>query len=298
MAEIAYLDGLEMRFELHGIGTPLVYTPGAFDALESSRIVAETLARRGYQVLLWDRPNTGGSGLLFKPEHMLRLWVDKLDALLDHVGFSAAFLAGVPNGLLASLHFATWHPEKVRGLILIGAVTGNPQWWQAVVEASMLEPARIIEERGMAAALRLGGGRWGVFDWPEQFRLAPHKKEQLLHMDPAAAAQALRAWSVGYTKAGRTWAGGLTDEQLHSIGAPAIVFSGPGEQWTSYPFHGPADAERLHNALTHSELVISSEYLGERWAGVLEQIEATDSYDVLVAALADRIHQFVRSVGV
>lgn len=298
MADIAYLDGLEMRFELLGAGIPLVYTPGAFYALESSRIVAETFVPRGYQVLLWDRPNTGGSTLLFKPEHLLRLWADQLDALLDHVGFSTAFFAGVANGLLASLHFATWHPGRMDGLILAGALTGNREWWRAVVESSMLEPARVIEERGVDAALQLGGGRWGVFDWPEQFRLAPHKEQQLLSMDPAVAAESLRAWSDGYTRAGHVWAAGLTDEQLSGIGAAAIVFSGPGELWQAYPFHGREDAERLHAALNRSELVISPENLGERWPSVMKQIETADSYDPLVAALADRIDQFVRSVAV
>lgn len=296
MAETAVLDGFELRYELHGEGIPVVYTPGRFDPLESSTIVAEALVPLGYQVLLWDRPNTGASGLLFEPDHLLRLWADKLDALFDHVGFSSAFVAGVPNGLLASLHFATWHPTRVSGLVLVGAVNGDPSWWDAIAEATLLEPARVIEEQGMAAALALGGGRWGVFDWPGQFQLAPHKRDQLLAMDPAAAARTLRAWSDGYTTE-RVWAGGLTDEQLAGIDAPAIVFSGPGELWAAFPFHGPEDARRLHNALPHSELVISSEYLGDRWASVLEQIEQADSYDPLVAALAARIDEFVRSCG-
>lgn len=294
MAEMATVDGLEMRFEVHGYGIPLVYTPGAFYALESSRIVADALVPLGYQVLLWDRPNTGASGLVFEPTHLLRLWADKLDALLDHVGFSSAYLAGVPNGVLASLHFTTWYPARVRGLVLVAALNGDPKWWDAVVESSLLEPARVIEQHGMAAAVECG--RWGLFDWPEQFRLAPHKREQLLAMAPAAAAATLRAWADGYTKTGRVWAGGLTDEQLGDIDVPAIVFSGPGESWAAFPFHGPDDARRLHNALPGSELMISSEHLGDRWASVLEQIDEADSYDPLVAALAGRIDEFIRSV--
>jgi 2-hydroxy-6-oxonona-2,4-dienedioate hydrolase len=297
MAETAVLDGFELRFEIHGSGIPFVYTPGAFYALESSRIVAEALVPLGYQVLLWDRPNTGASGLLFEPYHLLRLWADKLVALFDHVGFSSAYVAGVPNGLLASLHFATWYPTRISGLVLVGALNGDPTWWEAIVGSSLLEPARVIEEQGMAAALELGNGRWGVFDWPEQFRLAPHKREQLLSMDPVAAAATLRAWSDGYTKTGHVWAGGLTAEQLADIDVPAIVFSGPGELWADFPFHGPEDARRLHNVLPRSELVISSEYLGDRWASTLERIAETDGYDPLVAALAARIGEFVRSCG-
>ena len=41
MPEMLVVDGLEMRFEVHGDGIPLVYTPGAFYRLESARPVAE-----------------------------------------------------------------------------------------------------------------------------------------------------------------------------------------------------------------------------------------------------------------
>lgn len=297
MPETVTLGGFPLRFELHGEGIPVVYTPGAFFSLESSRVVAEALVPVGYQVLLWDRPNTGASGLLFEPQHYLRQWADKLDVLLEHVGWSAAYIAGVINGLLASLHFATWYPDRVRGLVLVAAPTGDHQWWQAVAEATFLEPARVIEKDGMAAALALGDGHWGVFDWPEQFDLAPHKREQLLTMEPAKAADTLRAWSDGYLASGRVWAGGLTDEQLGNLTAPAIVFSGPGELSRAYPFHGPEDARRLHHALPRSELVISSECLGARWPRVLEQVEQEGNFDPLVAALAARIDEFIRSCG-
>jgi pimeloyl-ACP methyl ester carboxylesterase len=82
MPEMTVIDGLEMRFEVHGEGIPIVYTPGAFYRLEDAHPVAQALAALGYRVLLWDRPNTGGSGLLFADEHLLLLWADKLHVLL------------------------------------------------------------------------------------------------------------------------------------------------------------------------------------------------------------------------
>ena len=60
-----------MRFEIHGKGIPLVYTPGGFWILERGRAMAEYLKPLGYKVLLWDRPNTGESGLLFQGENLL-----------------------------------------------------------------------------------------------------------------------------------------------------------------------------------------------------------------------------------
>jgi 2-hydroxy-6-oxonona-2,4-dienedioate hydrolase len=297
MVDTVVVDGFAIRFEVHGEGIPLVYTPGAFYPLESSRLVADALAPRGYQVVLWDRPNTGGSGVLFEPAHPLGLWADKLAVLLDHLGISSVYPAGVTHGLLASLHFAARHPARVRGLVLVAALHQDPTWWDAVAESTFLEPSRVIAEHGMAAALELGEGRWGVFDWPEQFRLAPHKRDELLAMDPATAATTLRTWAASYTATGWPWAGGLTDEDLAAIGTPAIIFSGPGQDLHVFPFHSPDDARRLHQALPNAQLVISSEQLSHRWQDVLDQLRPDNrTFDPLVAALADRIDEFIRSV--
>jgi pimeloyl-ACP methyl ester carboxylesterase len=179
IAETVTVDGCAIRFELHGNGIPLVYTPGAFYSLESSRLVADTFAPLGYQVLLWDRPNTGGADLLFEPTHMLRLWADKLDGLLEYLGISSAYAAGVTNGLLASLHFAVWYPARVRGLVLVAALEGNPKWWKSVAEAFFLEPAKVIKEEGMAAALAIGNGQCGWID-PGGTRCHRHPRDRML----------------------------------------------------------------------------------------------------------------------
>jgi hypothetical protein len=155
----------------------------------------------------------------------------------------------------------------------------------------------VVDEHGMAAALELGVGRWGVFDWPEQFRLAADKRDQLLAMDRAAVARTLRAWAASYTATGWPWAGGLTAEELAAIDTPAIVFSGPGQDLEVFPFHSPDDARRLHQALPNSRLVISSQQLGDRWEHVLDELRPDGrTFDPLVAALADHIDEFIRSV--
>lgn len=297
MADVVTVDGVDLWFEIHGEGTPLIYTPGAFYSMESSRGVAQAFARMGYKVLLWDRPNTGRSGLRFEPGNMLHLWADKLNGLLDHVGFPSVYLVGVVNGLLFTLHFAARHRERVRGMALVAALTEDAQWWQAVVDATFLEPARIIEGQGMKAALEAGEGRWGVFDWVEQFSLAPDKREELLALDPATAATTLRSWAQAYTDTGHVWAGGLTDEQLGRLDVPTIVFSGPGGSLDAYPVHSPEDARRLHQALPNSQLVITSSHLGDHWATVLELLANPGaSLDPLVVAVAGSVDHFVRDL--
>jgi hypothetical protein len=74
MAEIVNLNGFDLRFEIHGEGIPIVYTPGGFYPLEKGRLMAERLKALGYEVLLWDRPNTGESGLLFRGDDLLKVY--------------------------------------------------------------------------------------------------------------------------------------------------------------------------------------------------------------------------------
>jgi pimeloyl-ACP methyl ester carboxylesterase len=288
MADTITLNGFRFRFEIHGDGLPIVYTPGAFYRLESGRPFAERLSALGYRVLLWDRPNTGGSGLRFEPGHLLHLWADRLCDLLDHAGLSPAWLAGVANGLLFSLHMAVRHARRVTGLALIAAFTDDMRWWRPVLEATFLAPARVAEERGMPAALELGSGRWGVFDWPEQFALEPNKQSELLALNPALAARTLRAWASTYQSPGSIAYAGLTREQLAGIQAPAIVFSGADDA------HAPEHACALHQVLPRSELVIAPDYHGAAWPAVLQEVADTGDFERLAASFAERIHRFIQ----
>ena len=83
-----------LSFEIDGEGIPIVYTPGGFWPLERGRAVAEKLKLLGYKVLLWDRPNTGESGLWFQGDNLLKIWADKLHELLHYTRHSPMFVAG------------------------------------------------------------------------------------------------------------------------------------------------------------------------------------------------------------
>jgi len=288
MAEIVNLNGCDIRFEIHGSGIPIVYTPGGFWPLEQGRTVAERLKALGYNVLLWDRPNTGESGLLFQGENLLRIWADQLHELLRHTGHSPAFISGGSGGYLASLYFAYLYPAEVKGLILISPPTDNREILDSITKGTFLERAEAAEQRGMSAAIEAAGDMWDFFDWHGQFQRLPHKRGQLLAMDPMAFARTMRAWAHSLMGGGRAHFAGLTDEQLATIDIPAIVFSGLDEIDGLHPQH---TAEALHARLPKSTLVITREY----YAGTLEQMlrESEEQGD---APLVGRMDEFVRSI--
>ena len=289
MAEIVNLNGFDMRFEIHGEGIPIVYTPGGFWTLERGRAVAERLKPLGYKVLLWDRPNTGESGLLFQGDNLLQIWADKLRELLHNTGHSPAFVSGGSGGYLTSLYFAYVYPTEVKGLILISPPTDDKETWENIKKDTFLERADAAEKKGMAAAIESASGMWDFFNWPDQFERVPQKKQQLLSMDPLVFAETVRAWARGLTASGPPYLAGLSDEQLATIKIPAIVFSGSGGD---HPQH---TAEVLHERLPQSELVISAEYYAEAWDQILRDMEEKGG-EYFDASLAGRIDEFVRSI--
>jgi pimeloyl-ACP methyl ester carboxylesterase len=288
MTEIVNLNGFDICFEIHGEGIPIVYTPGGFYPLEQGRLMAERLTALGHKVLLWDRPNTGESGLLFKGNNLLEIWADKLRELLHYAGLSPAFISGGSAGGLGALYFAYLYPEEVKGLIFSSPPTDDQEIWEAMMKGTFLARAEAADKGGMAAAFEPMDGMLDLFNWPDQFERVAQKKQQLLSMNPQAFAETMRAWAQSLIASGFPYFAGLNDDQLATINIPTIVFSGSGG------FHPPHTAEALHMRLPQSTLVISSEYYAKIWDQIHHDMEAKgDEY--FDAALAGRIDEFVRS---
>ena len=286
MAETVTINDFDIRFEIYGEGTPIVYTPGGFWTLERGRAVAQRLKDLGYKILLWDRPNTGESGLLFDGDNLLRIWADNLQELLHYTGFSPAFVSGGSGGMITSLYLTYIYPSEVRGMILIGPPTDDSEIVSNIERSTFLEPAEIAEKEGMAAVIATEGG---FFNWPDQVQRVPNKKDQLLSMNPSAFAQTMRTWARSMIREGCVHFAGLNDEELASIEVPAIVFSGPGG---SHPRH---TAEALHQKLTKSEIIISEEYYASTLDEVLRTSEEKGG-EYFDASLAERIDEFIRSL--
>ena len=289
MAETVTLNDVEMRFEVHGEGIPIVYTPGGFYPLEKGRLFAERLKTLGYKVLLWDRPNTGASGLLFEGENIFQVWADRLCELLDYTGFSPAFVAGGSAGGLCSLYLACVHPEVCKGLIFMAPPTDDQGFWNFIIYSTFLAPAEIAEKNGMNAVIEASSGMGDLFNWQDQFQRVPGKKQQFLSMNPLMFTKAMSTWAHSLTAGGHPHLAGLSDGRLASINTPSIIFSGASED---HPLHA---AEVLHEKLSKSELVVTTEYYAETMAQILQDsAEKGDEY--FDAAFVGRIDEFARSL--
>jgi 3-oxoadipate enol-lactonase len=124
---IATLPGIDLYYESHGDGQPLVFIHGAGGSHLSWWQQVPAFAER-YRVLVYDQRGFGGSrpGERYEPSDAVAL-TDDLLHLLDHLGISEpVVVVGHSLGSFPALDFAQSHPERVARLVLLcgyGALT-------------------------------------------------------------------------------------------------------------------------------------------------------------------------------
>lgn len=124
------------------------------------------LAHRGRNVLALDLPGHGRSGgAPLGDIDAMAAWVHRV---LDAVGSDSAALAGHSMGALVALAAAAARPERVRGLVLLGAALAMPVHPDLLRAASAGDPAAVdfVLSWGFGRRAQLGGsqvpGLWMV----------------------------------------------------------------------------------------------------------------------------------------
>lgn len=127
----ASVNGLDLYYEIHGSGQPLVLLPGGFMTIAATGEIVPLLAasRRVIGVELQ------GHGHTADVERPLRfeLMADDIAALIQHLGFERADLLGHSLGGGVALQTAIRHPEVVRKLVLASAAFKRDGWYPEVL---------------------------------------------------------------------------------------------------------------------------------------------------------------------
>jgi pimeloyl-ACP methyl ester carboxylesterase len=112
----APVNGLQMYYEIHGEGEPLVLIHGAYASLSMWGPILEGLARQ-HRVIAVDLQAHGRTGDIDRPLRYETM-ADDVAALMDHLGISSADIVGYSMGAGVGLQFALRHPDKVRRQVL------------------------------------------------------------------------------------------------------------------------------------------------------------------------------------
>src|SRR5438270_7413608 len=115
----AKVNGLNLYYETHGAGRPLILLHGGLMSSETFGPVLPLLAQR-HQVIAPDLQGHGRTADIDRPIDA-GLMADDIAALIDHLGLDKPDVVGYSLGGGVALHTAAKYPTKVRRLVAAAA---------------------------------------------------------------------------------------------------------------------------------------------------------------------------------
>jgi pimeloyl-ACP methyl ester carboxylesterase len=115
----AEVNGLNMYYEIHGTGEPLVLLHGAYMTIDAMGEIVPSLAE-SWQVIAAELQGHGRTADVDRPLSYEQM-ADDTAALLRHLGIEQADVFGYSMGGAAALQVAIRHPEVVRKLVVASA---------------------------------------------------------------------------------------------------------------------------------------------------------------------------------
>jgi pimeloyl-ACP methyl ester carboxylesterase len=113
--EYASVNGIDLYYETHGTGRPLVLLHGGLGSGEMFGPVLPTLAEH-HQVIAVDLQGHGRTADIDRPLD-LRLMADDVAALIEHLELEGADVVGYSLGGGVAWQVGIRHPDKVRRLV-------------------------------------------------------------------------------------------------------------------------------------------------------------------------------------
>jgi len=193
----AKVNGVELNYEVHGDGYPLVLAHGFTASIQMWADQMPAFAKK-YRVVVYD---SRGHGASEAPSDLTQydLWtcVEDQRALMDYLDIREAYVGGLSMGGMIAMRFALKYPQRLRALLLCDTEPGlggpHRQWLDALYGSA----DQVIRTEGVGGWLKRV---WPVLAqaFPPQERLPAGVRrhiEGLARMSPdgfLGGAQALR----------------------------------------------------------------------------------------------------------
>jgi pimeloyl-ACP methyl ester carboxylesterase len=129
MAVIQYpagVGGLFTRVLDAGSGPPVVFCHGLAARSDRWRLNLQPVADAGYHAIAYDHPGHGLASKDGDADYSVPGFADFLESFLDVMGIDNVALVGTSFGGATAATFTVRHPERVRALVLVGAVGLGP----------------------------------------------------------------------------------------------------------------------------------------------------------------------------
>lgn len=154
----APVNGLEMYYEIHGTGKPLIVIHGAYMTIDAIGALIPNLAA-SRQVIAVELQGHGRTGDIADRPLSYEALVDDLKVLMAYLNIETADIFGFSLGGGVALEVALRHPERVNKLIIVSAPYNSQGWYPEMIAAADYITPELFAGTPMAAEYR---------------RLAPH----------------------------------------------------------------------------------------------------------------------------
>jgi pimeloyl-ACP methyl ester carboxylesterase len=275
---VATIRGVALNYEiLGGIGPFVALQPGGRRAGSSLRPLAQKIAEAGYRVVIYDRRNTGNSGIAIDGESENQEWADDLYALLREIDATPAFVGGSSSGCRLALLLALQHPQAVRGLLL-WRVTGGAHAAGHLTNQYYTSHIEAARRGGMEEVC-------GLDHWREVIGINPQARDALTAFHPDDFISRMNWWRRSFQAGADHPVIGLSPAELRSLTMPACI--APGMD----PVHPLPAGQAAHRLMPNAEY---AEVVTERRAALDEAFADWDAREGLLAA---RFIDFLRRHG-
>ncbi len=174
----ASMNGLEMYYEIHGTGRPLILLHGGVGAIEMFGEVLGLLAE-GRQVIAVDLQAHGRTADIARPLSFESM-ADDIAALIEHLGFEKADVMGYSLGGGVALQTAIRHPEVVHKLVVVSTPFKRDGWYPEVLAGMGQMGAEAAEPMKQSPMYQLYAS---VAPKPEDWPVLLTKLGELLRQD-------------------------------------------------------------------------------------------------------------------
>jgi pimeloyl-ACP methyl ester carboxylesterase len=140
----APVNGLNMYYEIHGTGAPVVLLHGSFMTITNNwqdMIAALSKPRKVIAVEMQGHGRSRDIARDFSYENL----ADDIAALIDHLELRQADLIGYSMGGGVAMQTAIRHPNKVRRVVSISAVFRHDGWVKEALDAFPHMTAEMLE---------------------------------------------------------------------------------------------------------------------------------------------------------
>jgi pimeloyl-ACP methyl ester carboxylesterase len=244
----AHLNGIEINYEVHGEGTPLVLAHGYTASLEMWREQVPALSSK-YQLIIYDTRGHGGTTAPADMERysMARDYAGDQLALMDHLGIDKAYAGGLSMGGMIAQEFALQHPGRVKGLLLFDTGPG-----MGGMRRDAAQTAQFQKMREMMATVARTKGMAAIVDAMRNSPMAFRPRAGGTLPDAVRRhVENMRRMSVdgylGGSQAMQDWPG--TIDRLSTITAPALILVGEQD-------HLLAASQAMHRQIAGSRFVL------------------------------------------